>query len=215
MKHVFVSYRRSDSLGEAGRLSDALNAHLGHGIVFRDVAGIAPGENFDVALDDALQRAGVVLVLIGPGWLAELQRRSVGSERDFVRLEVARALATQRRVMPVLLRGASLPAAPDLPEDMRELPRKQTIGLRDEAWDVDVNRLADAIGKPYRWRALALRAAVAIALIVVLIGFLVKFVWTDLGVDKLPLMFAGALGIYALAELAAETWRRLRRRQRA
>jgi hypothetical protein len=214
MKDVFISYRRSDSLGEAGRLFDALSEHLGHGVVFRDVAGIAPGENFDVALDDALRRAGVVLVLIGPGWSTELQQRSTRSERDFVRLEISRALATQLRVIPVLLRGAGLPAPADLPDDMQALLRKQALSLRDEAWDVDVNRLAEAIGKPYRWRGLALRAAMTIPTAIVAIGFLVKFVWTDLGVDKLPLLFAGVLCIYAFAELAAALWR-LRRRHRA
>ncbi len=43
MPSVFISYRRDDSAGFAGRLADALEQRLGAGAVFRDVDDIQPG----------------------------------------------------------------------------------------------------------------------------------------------------------------------------
>ena len=61
---VFISYRRSDSTGEAGRLSDSLEALLGTACVFRDADGIAPGDDFEAALELELAATSAVLVLI-------------------------------------------------------------------------------------------------------------------------------------------------------
>ena len=67
---VFLSYRRGDVAGHADRLSDELGRSLGRKSVFQDVATIAPGEDFEVAIDSALDDSDVVLAVIGPGWLA-------------------------------------------------------------------------------------------------------------------------------------------------
>ena len=40
---IFISYRREDTAGRAGRLFDALVGRFGERDVFQDVAGIAPG----------------------------------------------------------------------------------------------------------------------------------------------------------------------------
>ena len=45
---VFISYRRSDTTGEAGRLADALESLLGAACVFRDADDIPAGEDFEV-----------------------------------------------------------------------------------------------------------------------------------------------------------------------
>jgi hypothetical protein len=47
---IFVSYRRSDSQGEAGRLFDDLVKHFGEYMVFMDVAGIEAGRDFRKAI---------------------------------------------------------------------------------------------------------------------------------------------------------------------
>ncbi len=43
MPKIFISYRRDDSGGRAGRLYDHLIAHFGQGQVFMDVDTIRPG----------------------------------------------------------------------------------------------------------------------------------------------------------------------------
>ena len=155
---VFISYRRSDTTGEAGRLADSLESVLGAACVFRDADDIEAGEDFEDVLKRELADTRVVVVLIGKKWLAELASRQTRPERDFVRIEIATALRLGKRVIPVLLQGADLPAAADLPDDLRALVNRQALSLRDEAWTQDAGRLADAIGRPFAWGQLALRA---------------------------------------------------------
>ena len=130
---VFISYRRSDTTGEAGRLADALESLLGAACVFRDADDIPAGEDFEVVLKRELAETGVVVVLIGKQWLTELTRRHTRPEPDFVRIEIATALRLGKRVIPVLLQGAELPSFGSLPEELRTLVNRQALSLRDEA----------------------------------------------------------------------------------
>ncbi|MGH7500339.1 MAG: hypothetical protein ACREL7_01140 [Longimicrobiales bacterium] len=51
MATIFVSYRRDDSAGYAGRLRSSLEARFGEGFVFRDVDAIEPGQDFVAAIE--------------------------------------------------------------------------------------------------------------------------------------------------------------------
>lgn len=164
---VFISYRRSDTTGEAGRLADSLENLLGAACVFRDADDIPAGEDFAVFLERELAGTEVTIVLIGQKWLAELNSRLNKPEPDFERIEIATTLKLGKRVIPVLLQGAELPSAAALPDDLRALVNRQAINLRDEAWLADAGRLADAIGRPYDWRRLLLRAFIFIVAAVV------------------------------------------------
>jgi hypothetical protein len=59
---IFLSYRRGDVGGYAGRLTDALRQRLGAKSVFQDVTAIAPGQDYTAAIDRArlAARCGVV-----------------------------------------------------------------------------------------------------------------------------------------------------------
>jgi hypothetical protein len=120
--------------------------------VFQDVVAIAPGRDFTTAIDRALDDADAVLAVIGPGWLtaATPQGASRLSEaHDYVRLELARALARDLRVVPVLVGGASLPAATELTDDLEGLVRRQAVVLHDETWHEDVDGLVGSLrGEP-------------------------------------------------------------------
>lgn len=166
MATLFLSYRRSDSGGEAGRLYDTLHNKLGRRFVFRDVVSISPGDHFDTALKTELDAAKVVLVLIGTKWLEELKRRLNEEKTDFHRVEVATALQQRKRVIPVLIKGATLPSPTAIPEDIFQLTKCQAITLSDESWRVDTDRLIDAIGRPYRLELLAFRLVIAMVVIV-------------------------------------------------
>jgi hypothetical protein len=151
MPRIFISYRREDSAGQAGRLSDRLGAAFGPAHVFMDVEDIAPGENFAAALRRNVEGADIALVLIGPRWLDALDeqgRRRLDDEQDFVRHEVGAALAIDKRVVPVLLNGAPMPAAGDLPEPLRALALCQAFSLSDARFGRDAAALIEHLGGP-------------------------------------------------------------------
>ena len=124
---VFLSYRRDDAGGYAGRLTDVLLQRLGARSVFHDVTAISPGEDYTVAIERALVDCDAALVVIGPGWLtAESPQgtRRLGESGDYVRLELATILRRDIRAIPVLVGGARLPQAAELPDDLRGLVQR-------------------------------------------------------------------------------------------
>ena len=141
---VFVSYRRDDTAGRAGRLGDGLSTRLGAGNVFQDVGSIAPGVDFEGAILGALAATDATIVVIGPDW-ATLQGPDavprVREPGDYVRREVAAALTSGQPVVPVLVGGARLPAADELPDELAPLLKRQAITLRDDTWHEDVDGL--------------------------------------------------------------------------
>ncbi len=149
MAGLFISYRREDSAGFAGRLADALEARFASDQVFRDVDDIQPGEDFVAAIHDRLRAMDAVLVLIGPRWLTAVKdgARRLDDPRDFVRLEIDTALELGKPVIPVLVGGETMPAEQDLPEPLRALARRQAFNLSDAAWKADVARLVEALGQ--------------------------------------------------------------------
>jgi hypothetical protein len=139
MTNIFISYRRDDAGGHAGRLSDRLIARFGADRVFMDVQDIQPGQNFEQAIERTLAQCDPMLVVIGPQWLPILQARQ-GSE-DFVRREAGAALARGTTVIPVLVGGARMPAATELPADLAAFSRCQAVDVRDDHFDEDAARL--------------------------------------------------------------------------
>ena len=170
--HVFVSYRRADSAPYAGRLHDALVDQFGEDNVFQDVSDIDPGKDFKEAIDAALDQADVVMVLIGPNWLASpgadgLPR--LHNPNDFVRIEVSKSLARNIPVVPILVGGAPLPSAAELPEELVPLTGRQAVVLQDNDWRNDVEGLIKRLRDETRtkWR-LAWVAAAGLVLVATL-----------------------------------------------
>ena len=159
---VFISYRRADSAGHAGRLEDELTRILGDRI-FMDVSDIAPGADFERVLNDELASCGVVLAVIGAHWKDAFAAPREG--KDYVLLELAQALALEGvQVVPVLMQGASLPAAGDLPAGLQALAGRQAVVIRDDRWKDDVAHLARGLRTALGLPRPALRWAVAGAL---------------------------------------------------
>ena len=149
---VFLSYRRDDAGGYAGRLTDALLQRLGPKSVFHDVTAISPGQDYSVAIDRALADSDAALVVIGPGWLTAVTpqgaRRLLEAD-DYVHLELARALGRDIRVIPVLVGGARLPEPAELPDDLQALAQRQALELHNETWHDDVDGLVRSLrGEP-------------------------------------------------------------------
>src|SRR5215204_3606026 len=144
MRAIFISYRREDTEGQAGRLYDDLATQFGEDSVFMDVAGIEPGRDFRRAIDEQVASCGVLLALIGKRWLDagdESGRRRLDDPTDFVRVETTSALRRDIPVIPVLVQGASMPRAEQLPPDMAELAYRNGVELSHARWDSDLQVL--------------------------------------------------------------------------
>ncbi len=149
MPGVFISYRREDSPGHAGRIYDRLRGRFGPDVVFMDVTAIEAGVDFVDVLHKAVGSCDALLAVIGPQWVSATHngKRRLDDPRDFVRLEIAGALERKVRVLPVLVEGASVPSTEDLPADLQPLTRRQAIELRDARWDDDIDRLVEGLEK--------------------------------------------------------------------
>jgi hypothetical protein len=141
---IFMSYRRDDSGGHVGRLYDALSAKFGSDRIFVDIDHIGAGQDFVQVVDEAVARCAVLLVVIGKRWAGtgRVGKRRIDSSGDFVRLEVAGGLRRQGlRIIPVLVGGATMPGPAELPDDIKELTRRNAFELSDTRWKDDVARL--------------------------------------------------------------------------
>src|SRR4030095_14830730 len=142
---------REDAEGQAGRLFDDLVMNFGEGSVFMDVAGIEPGRDFRRVIDEHVASCGVLLAMIGKSWIDakdDSGRRRLDDPMDFVRLETASALKRDIPVVPVLVHGARMPRAEQLPEDLAELACRNGVEVTHARWDSDVQVLIKALS-PY------------------------------------------------------------------
>jgi hypothetical protein len=139
MASIFISYRREDAAGHAGRLCDRLSSRFGDDRVFMDVQDIQPGQNFPQSIDTTIARCDCVIAVIGPRWLELLQARGAGE--DYVRREIGSALKRGITVVPVLTGNARMPPPHDLPQDLSRLSHINALEVRDERFKDDVARL--------------------------------------------------------------------------
>ena len=141
---VFISYRRDDSAGYAGRVRDRLERELGPNLLFMDVDAIPLGTYFSKVLREEVAKCGVLLAVIGPNWLDardEHGNRRLDNPNDFVRIEIAAALQRSIPVIPILLEGARIPKATELPEDLKELALRNGMEIRHASFQDDMDRL--------------------------------------------------------------------------
>jgi len=144
MRAIFVSYRRDDSEGEAGRLFDDLVREFSETSVFMDVAAIEAGRDFRKAIDESVATCSVLLVIIGKEWNEaknETGRRRLDDSFDLVRLQTASALKRGIPVIPVLVHGARMPRADQLPDDLKELAYRNGVELTRARWNSDLQSL--------------------------------------------------------------------------
>ena len=152
---IFISYRRADSAGYAGRVYDRLAAHFGKEAIFMDVDTIQAGLDFVDVLENAVQSCDVVVALLGRQWLNikdEAGNRRLDNPQDFVRIEVAAALTRNIRVIPVLVDGTPMPNSDQLPSNLKSLARRNAVLVNHYSFHADTTRLIEQL-------ELALKAA--------------------------------------------------------
>jgi predicted ATPase len=149
---LFISYRRDDAAGYAGRLYDDLAEAFGAQRIFFDVSTLELGQDFGLAITDAIDRSTAVLVLIGPAWLATTAAgtRRIDDGSDLVRREITTAIEAEKLLIPVLLGGAPMPPLASLPEPIAPLRRRQSIAVTHARWRADVDLLIDELVRLHR-----------------------------------------------------------------
>ena len=152
---IFISYRRSDAGGHAGRIFDHLRKWFDDDEIFFDLDAIDTGDVFPERIDDVIRSAKAVLVVIGPDWLAVLNQRTEDTKLDLVRREVAiaieRQVAGKARILPVLVGNTKMPSCKDFEETLREelgrLPDYQALAFQGNQadWNNQFEQLLDSL----------------------------------------------------------------------
>ena len=131
-----------DSAPASRLLSADLRAIFGLGSVFIDTNDIRIGADWPARIDERLQAASIVLVVIGPTWLRVADgfgRRRLDKLDDWVRNEIAYAIDNKLVIIPFLIAGASSPDKKALPKRIIKLANHQAIKVDYESWDNDLN----------------------------------------------------------------------------
>lgn len=145
---IFISYRRQDSAAYAGRLRDSLEKHFFTGNIFFDLSSIAAGSDFVDVIEEKIAVCDVMLVIIGIEWLAaadENGKLRLGGKDDHVTVEITTALKRGLEVIPVLVGGARMPGAGQLPDEIAALSRINAAEISDSRWNYDVQQVVDVI----------------------------------------------------------------------
>ena len=147
---IFISYRRQDASYPAGRLYDNLHNRFPQNEIFMDVDSLKPGIDFVQTIEERVGACDVLVAVIGKHWLSaadEEGRRRLDNPEDYVRVEVGTALKRGVRVIPVLVEGASMPQASQLPEDLKPLARRNALNVSHDRFRADSERLIDSVGE--------------------------------------------------------------------
>ncbi len=143
---IFISYRRDDAAYVTGHINDLLRKEFGDASVFTDVDNIALGVDFRAVLDQTVSQCQVLLAVIGSAWLTVRDQDGqlrLEDPADFVRIEIESALKRNIPVIPLLVSGATMPAAEDLPDSLQGLAFRNGTHIRPGPdFRVDMARLA-------------------------------------------------------------------------
>jgi len=144
MPGIFISYRRDDTAGYAGRLTADLAAHFDPGLVFRDTDTLELGKPYADEIEQFINTCDVLILLLGRRWLTatdEHGRRRLDDPADLHRREITTVLGRDARVIPVLVDGARMPHEEDLPEGLTALAGLQALEITERHWRDDVQHL--------------------------------------------------------------------------
>ena len=149
INNIFLSYRRSDSANVTGRIYDKLLLSFTKKQIFKDVVSIPLGVDFRKHLNQKVGECNVLIAVIGSQWIEPnipKGQKRIDDDKDFVRIEIESALKRNIPVIPVLVRGAQMPIAEDLPDSLTELAFRNGIPVRpDPDFHRDMERLIQGI----------------------------------------------------------------------
>jgi hypothetical protein len=205
---IFISYRRSDSKSDARSICQRLEQTFGKRKVFIDVDSIRPGEDFQSVLKSDLEKCSIMIVVIGPRWLELLRSsRPADSEtsHDYVRLEVASALERKLPIFPVLVDGATMPEAKDLPDDLKPLAFRQAFSVRHDSFPRDMWGLEQELRRSAPARATWKVAAIS-GVFIISLGAIAYYLWRPPPISPTAYAKSGSFACFSDAEYPAN-WR--------
>jgi len=147
---IFISYRRDDEAGTAGRLYDHLIrvGKVPREKIFTDVYNIVPGMSFVRELQSRMSDCELMVAVIGRRWLGAVDEHGelrLSDPHDFVRLELEAALSRSIPLIPLLVDGARMPKLDELPPSLQPLCEQQGVDVRNANFDSDIQPLVRAI----------------------------------------------------------------------
>ena len=139
---IFISYRRDDSNIAANRLRRSLEEKFDKEIIFMDTEDIKPGDKWAEKINNAMQEAAVVLLIIGKKFCAVSDgnnNKKIGDENDWVCREVNTALDLGKTLIPVLVNNIVAPT----PDELKNLPPFIQKAFERQYSFIKVSRNAD------------------------------------------------------------------------
>jgi ABC-type sugar transport system substrate-binding protein len=137
---IFITYRRHDEPGYAQAMFLLLEKEFGRDELFMDVQGyVKPGYHFVRVLEAQVAACDVMLSVIGPNW--KTWAKSLDDPADFLGIELKSALSLGKRIIPVLVNGAEMPDANQLPDSLKELSLLQAVTLSPLRFRDDMTNL--------------------------------------------------------------------------
>jgi hypothetical protein len=209
---IFISYRRQDSKSDARSICQRLEKTFGKRKVFIDVDSIRPGEDFQSVLKNDLEKCNIVLVVIGPRWLELLRSSGLtdsATGQDYVRLEVASALEHKLPLFPVLVDGATMPEAKDLPDDLKPLSFRQAFSIRHDSFPRDMWELEQELRRYVSTRGIwkvALISGLSIILLGISLGAIYLYIWPSPLASANTYSKVGSFACFGEAEYP-DSWR--------
>ena len=116
--------------------------------IYMDVDSIQPGQNFIAEIQHFIEHSDVLVVIIGGHWLVQNEngQRRIDTPNDFVRLEIEASLNRKdMAIIPVLVAGARMPRATDLPTSIQFLAHRNALEISDSSFELGTSKLIVAI----------------------------------------------------------------------
>jgi TIR domain len=139
---VFICYRREENAFAARAIHDRIMQRLERENVFLDVDNIDLGVDWSSVLTERVGACDALVAVIGRSWVSNADKdglRRIDDPNDFVRIEIEAALQRNVRVIPVLVDGAAMPKASELPESLKGLARRQGTEVSPARFEADVD----------------------------------------------------------------------------
>jgi hypothetical protein len=150
----FISYRHKDSQDIAEHIRSWFAWRYGRSNVFMDFDSIRPGEKFPEAIRDEIEGCDALLAIIGPKWM-ETIRKNPYSEEDWVRIEIAHAIKSEKTVIPICINEAKIPEKSLLPPEIRPMLNHHAYTLSSgEKFPYEIERVMDKVEEVLAKKAL-------------------------------------------------------------
>jgi hypothetical protein len=145
MPSLVISYRKQDAGTLVDQLRTSLASSLSSSQVYMGVDSLAePGDDILEAIEQGIKSCQLLLVAIGPMWLSD---RWVDNPQDLDRRALEIAIREKKRIIPVLLNNAPLPAPEALPESISALVRRTPLSVTEASVGATVSQIAAAFSK--------------------------------------------------------------------